>query len=563
MAFNGGTTRNNPDFFIKNKAYFDHNLIALLSTQKAKIASLNDEIAIYKSNTYILTKKNFDLQFQLKQASILNHNYRMKLKHLNEEIDIRDELQNELDEMKKELDETLEELRKENQRQYEELQRLRNENNRLKRKGKLTSANSSIPSSQQGFREVKNSRKKTGRKVGGQTGHAFHKSVLKEKADIVVEKAVTCIPTGAKAVAYKGTVLYYVTQEIDINIQNKVIETRYYLDKDGEDLSKEVMNTYKINPVSYSNHYKAVVLYLNNKGILPYHRFSQILKELSNGEISLQASTIAMWVRSFHVLSKTVREEMITRIIADEIVHVDETGWKIDGNKEWVQVMASSKLVLYLMVHQRGKDKEGVLPILKEYKGALVHDHFTPYYQILECIHVECNAHVLRYLQQGIDLDQSKGCQKMKVLLEEMLHEKKEYQEQNRHHFEAEKIAGYQKRYREILEEELERYAKENPNISKKCEADYIKLFRRLKEYEVAHLQFICNFSMPFTNNHAERLIRGIKIHKKIAGQSKTKEGAKATASLTSIVQSCGLQGYSSIEAIEAILNKEAVKFLS
>lgn len=547
------------DFYILNKEYFDSSLVSCVENQNIQIGKLKEKSSIIQGSLYKKRKEIVDLKFKLKDEKIKNHNLRIQLSDKEQEVDDLDTLREELEETKAEVYEILDELRKENQEQYEENQKLKEELERLRKKTMLNSTNSSIPSSQQGFREVKNSREKTGKSIGGQEGHKAHISQLDKEVDKVIEKRVKKAPNGAIPFFNENNqILYYATQEVDLVFNTRVIETRYFIDSEGEEIEEKILNDYKINPLNYSNHLKSMVLLMYSKGNIPYTRLPSLLKELSDGQLQLGASTICNWVKSFEVKSKKHLELLKNQILESKEVYVDETGWKIDGNKTWTQVMVGSKAVLYYMVYGRGIDEDGILPILEGYDGVLVHDHFKIYYRLLDCVHVECNAHILRYLQQGIDLDNNIACLEMQQLLKTMLSKRDSLLSKDIKAFEDSQIEEYEVAYHKIIDDELQRYEKENPNHKNtKYEASYIKLFRRMKEYGVAHLQFIHNFDIPFTNNRAEQSVRSIKMRKKTSGQSKTMEGARATAALSSVVETSIMRKESSVKQIQEILENK------
>lgn len=107
-------------------------------------------------------------------------------------------------------------------------------------------------------------------------------------------------PDGAEAIRDdQGRILYHATQEIDMELKNIVTETRYYIDDEhGETLDDHLMKRYAINPLTYSDHFKAIVLYLNERGTVPLQRLSDMLSEISDGQIDLKPSTIVCWKKS-------------------------------------------------------------------------------------------------------------------------------------------------------------------------------------------------------------------------------------------------------------------------
>jgi len=89
--------------------------------------------------------------------------------------------------------------------------------------------------------------------------------------------------------------------------------------------------------------------------------------------------------------------------------------------------------------------------------------------------------------------------------MHEILHRKHELIDEHKSFMEEKEIMAYERRYEEIIKNGIEKYHKENPNISKKDEVEYIKTFRRMLEYREDHLRFMKEFIVPYTNNKAEK----------------------------------------------------------
>ena len=62
-------------------------------------------------------------------------------------------------------------------------------------------------------------------------------------------------------------------------------------------------------------------------------------------------------------------------------------------------------------------------------------------------------------------------------------------------------------------------------------------LARALKQEREACLRFMADPAMPFTNNRAERALRMAKVHLKIAGCFRTRDGAERFALLRGLVE--------------------------
>lgn len=544
---------------LTHKEYFDQKLIDIVQElrdeNKKLVNSLNIKQTQIKHLNHTITG------LKTKNEIILSENHELKLAKKESDI-TAEEIKKELERMQQELNR----LYIENEKAIEEVKKQKKiQDDLIKKISKLeraNSTNSNMPSSMDILshtipkeRKSCNSRIKSDRNRGGQKGHKAHLSQTRAKVDEIKKVYVKKAPVGAEAVRDEnGKVLYYRTQEIDITIQSKTIETRYYISERGREITKEEKKKYKINPVTYSTHFKSIMIYLNQRGTIPYERLSEIIEEISNKEIKIQPSTIVKWSNEFNEKSEERAKEILKNIISEKIVNVDETGVKIDGKQNWIHGI-TNKTGTYFVVTKKRNDKEkGPIGLLSDYNNILVHDHFKSYYTLNKCRHSECNAHIERYLQEGIDFEKSKACEEVKEILQKSLQKKHELIEQGTYEMDKSEIETVKSSLLKIMETELERYGKANPEISKKLEANYIKLFRRMREYIEEHLLFLRDFDVPYTNNAAEKCCRKVKTKKNISYQFMSKAGADNYARAMTIIETARLNKENVLSTIENIM---------
>lgn len=551
------------DIYLKHKAYFDERLIQLLEQKEATISDLNLKIEIYKADKIRVKELIKQLKMKSRDLEAINYNLTQKVKEKDEELNkaIKD-FEKEIKKQGKIIDDELQHsykdntrLHNENEKLRKEIERLRRENNKYKNMNKKNSANSSLPPSQNEYRKVVNSRTKSERKKGGQKGHSVHRSKLCIHPHNVEYKKVAKAPTGAEAVLNEhNQIAYYRTQQINAYLKTEIIETRYLIEAGTEALPEKEMKKYQINSVSYHDDFKALILYLNSKGTIALDRMCTMINEMSMGEIELRASTVVKWNEEFHKKSKQYTKTLLEELKKESVLHVDETGWRINGKRSWMHVIVSGRGAYYVVTEKR-KDKEtGPLRILEDYKGCLIHDHYKAYYD-LTCEHGECNAHILRYLKAGAELDKNKACEAMIKLMQDMIHKKKELMKKGIMKMEEEQIKKYEEAYLKILNDELERYGKEHLKpVTAKYVPQHIKLMKRMIEFKEEHLRFIKDFHVPSENNIAERQMRPIKAKKKISGQSMNLRTANNFAAVYTVIQTCSLQKKNTLEEIKAIL---------
>lgn len=116
--------------------------------------------------------------------------------------------------------------------------------------------------------------------------------------------------------------------------------------------------------------------------------------------------------------SEEYRAAILSEILTSWIVHVDETGYKVNGKQAWIHVMSTKGHAYFVMTEKRKDIEKRPFRLPENYENVLVYDHYKPYYDLKECIHAECNEHILRTLKGGIDFDNIQGCKEMITLLQ-------------------------------------------------------------------------------------------------------------------------------------------------
>ncbi|NEQ87903.1 MAG: transposase [Moorea sp. SIO2I5] len=95
-----------------------------------------------------------------------------------------------------------------------------------------------------------------------------------------------------------------------------------------------------------------------------------------------------------------VVEQLAGRIKASPVKHLDETGFRIAGQTQWLHVVSTES-----ETRERPSRFRKNLEAKEQLLGVVVHDHCSPYYQLEGVKHGLCNAHHLRELKANEEIE--------------------------------------------------------------------------------------------------------------------------------------------------------------
>ena len=205
-------------------------------------------------------------------------------------------------------------------------------------------------------------------------------------------------------------------------------------------------------------------------------------------------------------------------------------------------------------------NEKGVLPL---FNGILCHDHWKPYYQYTACLHSLCNAHHMRELERAYEQDNQQWAKDMQDLLQNILTDVKAQGGS----VSAEKAEYYTEAYRSLLDK-AQSECPPPDELRKPGQRGRIKrsksrnLLERLQLYEQDVLRFMSNPIVPFTNNQGENDIRMTKVHQKISGCFRSKDGADIFCRVRSYLSTCQKNDVSATQALDLLFNGKLPDFI-
>jgi transposase len=409
------------------------------------------------------------------------------------------------------------------------------------RLGMDSSNSSKPPSSDSPFDKPapKSLRGKSGRKPGGQPGHAG--CTLRQVDDpdkVITHEPGRCCSCGA---GLSGRPVTSVTarQCFDIPPVRIVVTEHRMVERECSCgvRTRAGAPAGVVAPVQYGPRVGAIIVYLYAGQMLSKARTAEAVAELFDTPVS--AGTVAAITARAAGALDGFCELARTRLAGAEIAHFDEPGLRVHGKLRWVHSASTPNCSLITVHDKRGVAAMNDAGVLPEFTGVAVHDAWAPYDTYTAAEHALCNAHALRELQAVIDTTDtveadtedcwaarlSAALLEMKDLVDNAL-----AADASLTVIDPAALTEARDRYRAAAKTGFDTTAGRETKLVAKHHA----LAKRLITRENDYLRFTTNPAVPFDNNAAEREIRMIKLRQKVSGCLRTTSGAEQFAAIRS-----------------------------
>ena len=445
---------------------------------------------------------------------------------------------------------------------YEEIAVLKRENEALRASLNKNSKNSSKPPSKDGFKRTPNLREKTGKKPGGVEGHAGHRIQMPEGYQELIDSGLAVYELIDHTDGYDD---YVSKWEIDIRVTPVFIEHRF---KRGE-----IPAEYN-NEVTYGDEIKALSIHLTDDGMISAERLADFFSSVTNGVVH---PTKAALLGFQNELAGTLDTEIAAikgELQKSPVMHVDDSPMKstqtVVHEAGEADVYKTSKGTTFnvntrtysterstLYTVNPRKDLEGVYRdgVLPDYDNTVVHDHDVKYYNF-GGRHAECNVHPCRELKGLEDLG-IKWAGRMRAFLLEVNEYKLEDLAQGVTACNPIVLEKFERHYFELLSE-----GDSASNALDKKSCGYTKLnalLARFYAYSDEHLLFINDYSVPFSNNLAERDLRAEKTKEKVSGCFRSWQGIEGFMKIRSFISTIRKRGLNVVDSLRAVFKGESV----
>jgi transposase len=273
----------------------------------------------------------------------------------------------------------------------------------------------------------------------------------------------------------------------------------------------------------------SMIAYLRASLRLPYRAIQEYLETVHGVQVS-----VGEIVEVLHRLRREVEptlEQLREQMRGSTTLHMDETGWREDGQNGyvWVGSTPGAEGVCYYEYH-RSRGRQVVQRLLGAQFAGVLHSDFYGAYNVYLGAHQRCWVHLLRDLHQlreehGADEAVVNWANSVKALYEEG----QEYAVEGR----LSKPEERERKYTELLDR-LQPLGLAYAQVKgHPCQA----LAKRLLRHQDELFLFVLIDGLAADNNLAERSLRPLVVARKISGGTRSPEGSKTRMALASLFQ--------------------------
>jgi transposase len=423
------------------------------------------------------------------------------------------------------------------------------------------SHNSSLPPSSDRFRRQSTSRSvrtRSGKKPGGQPGHPGQTLQMSATPDEVV-----CLPPITQCQHCQADLSEVAAKTIERRqvmdvpppppLQVTQYEGQWKQCPHCQGYSNAVWPLGVSAPVQYGPRIGAIAVYLTTQQLLPRGRTAETLKDLLGVQMS-EGTLTTVIKRTAHVL-KPIEQQIKTALSQAKVIHQDETGLYVMGQRLWMHVTCTSTLTHYQVHASRGQEALDAIGILPRFRGTSVHDAWKAYFRY-GCHHSLCCVHILReltFLSQEVGLW---WAHQMILLLLAMKKAADQARGLGQSSLSTEELHVLHTQFLGLLDEgdQVHPRAPASGKRGKTKQHPARNLLDRLRKHQDAVLAFLYHLDVPFDNNLAERDVRMVKVQQKVSGTFRSDEGAVSFCRIRGYLSSLRKQGLHVFSALQATL---------
>ena len=282
----------------------------------------------------------------------------------------------------------------------------------------------------------------------------------------------------------------------------------------------------------------ALSAHLNKELGISHERVARVLK-LGWG-LEVNRSGLCRAMLRLAVKAAPTYEEIRIAVRRSQVNWMDETGWRVAGDLQWLWMCMSGEVTLYDILPGRGFEQAASI-LDRDWEGWLHHDGWRPYYQFLNAYHQSCLNHLrtrCKDLIERVSPSAARFASEVLGLLGKGLDLRDRYARQE---ISMHGLAVATGRIEAAMDVLLSRTYRTEANR---------RLAKHLRHEQPWLFTFLHCPGIDATNNAGEREMRPAVIARKTWGGNRSPAGAQAQRTLMSVLRTCYRQGKDSVERI-------------
>jgi transposase len=416
----------------------------------------------------------------------------------------------------------------------------------LMKGGRSSRTSSTSPTHDLGRSNRHSLRPVSGKKPGGQPGHAGHSFQMSDTPDAIIDHIPLVCEKCSESLDDVSGVSCTRRQLIDLPPVHYVCTEHRSHTKLCPVCGFKNRGAFPERlkaPVQYGPVVEAVTGYLSVYQYLPYHRIVRFFKDCFG--LPLSEGSIDNFLESLSKKATSAYETIRERIQSGDVVGADETGCRVNGKKYWFHVWQNRFLTFIVAFAHRSYE------VIEKYfadgfhHSIYVSDCYAAQLKTPAKAHQLCIAHLLRELlnfEKSLNSVWSAG---MKDLLYRAWNLKRNMTGDD-YRSPPPQVALISTQLDELL-------AVDYSGFHQKEQA----LVKRLIKHRASILTFLYHQNVPPDNNASERAIRNVKVKTKVSGQFRNKDGKGADryAKIRSVIDTTIKNGQEVYQALICMAN--------
>lgn len=431
-----------------------------------------------------------------------------------------------------------------------EIERLRRENEKLQQAAKRQAA----PFSKG---EPKRNPKRRGRKSGKRYGKRAGRPVPGRVDRIVEVAAPLYCPDCQKRTKLERRETHWQTDippiepettEFRVDVGRCVNCGRTVRSRHAEEISEATGAA----GVQFGPRLIALAATLNKECGVSYERIARLFGAMFG--LQVNRSSLNRAVMRLAEIVDPLAEKIGRRVRDGPMLSPDETGWKVGGERAWLHVAATREDSYYMIARGRGT-REATALIGIDYSGRIVRDGHPSYRVFAKAKSQTCLAHLLRRIDGLLQLYKTSRTenwlQRLKRVLKRSISisQRRDAAEIGPHGL----MVAIGK-----AEADVDRLLRVAPRA-----AEAKRLAHHLRRERSALFTFLYHDATPATNYLAEQALRPAVVNRKMSAGNNTPRGAKAQATLMTVLHSARKRSADTIAlVVNALRNPATVRQL-